>query len=143
MATKTTILRKIISYSWIGVAIGAVFAGYTFFARWDANAKAERIATVREAERARKDVDLLGGDSLKIMQFFASAMVIPKGGKGKLCYGVANAKTVAIRPDVTERLWPALSHCVEITPRQDTEYTLTASDGRGNSTEKKITVMVR
>lgn len=143
METGLTLLRKIVSYTWIAVAIGAIFAAYTFFARWDAQAKADRRAATQDAERARKDVELLGGDSLKIMQFFASATVIPKGKTGKLCYGVANAKTVEIEPGVTERIWPALSHCVEITPTRDTEYTLTAKDASGHSAEKKLTVLVR
>lgn len=136
-------LRKIVSYTWIAVAIGVLYVAYTFFARYDANAKAERIAAAREAEQARKELDVLGGDSVKIMHFFASAMAISKGGKGRLCYGVANAKTVRIEPDVTERIWPALSHCVDIAPKRDTEYTLTATDAAGHSTEKKITVLVR
>jgi hypothetical protein len=140
---RATILRKIVSYMWIAVGIGALFACYTFFARYDENAKIERRKAVQEAERARKDVEMLGGDSLKIVQFFASAMVIPKGGKGQLCYGVANATSVEIEPGVTERTWPALSHCVEIAPKRDTEYTLTAKDATGRATEKKLTVMVR
>lgn len=136
-------LRKMASFMWIPVGIAALYVGYLFFARYDENARMDRQAAEKEAERAKKDVEMLGGDSLKIMQFFASAMSVPKGGKGKLCYGVANAASVSIEPGVTERIWPALSHCVDVAPNQDTEYTLTAKDASGHSVEKKITLLVR
>ncbi len=133
--------RTAMMYTWVAVAIAAIYTGYTLFARHDENAKLTRQATEQDAEEARKEVDRLGGDSLKILQFYAPQM-LAKGQKGQLCYGVANAKTVALEPAV-ERVWPALSRCIEISPAHDTEYTLTAKDDAGHSRQQTLAVQVR
>ncbi len=94
----------------------------------------------KEGEEAQDELNRLGGTSLKINQLYAPAS-LAKGATSKLCYGVVNAKTVALDPPV-ERVWPALTRCIEIKPAHTTTYTLTATDEGGHSTQQSATVEV-
>ena len=42
-----------------------------------------------------------------------------------ICYGVENAKSVSLKPEV-EKLWPAFNRCFDVAPQRSTRYTLTA-----------------
>jgi hypothetical protein len=134
-------LRKVAAYSWFGVAVAVLYVGYIFLARHDENQKLAHQTAEHEAEQAHEELEKLGGDSLKILQFYAPP-TIAKGQTGKLCYGVVNAKTVTLDPPV-DRMWPALTRCIEITPRKDTVYTLVATDAGGHSIHQEVTVQVR
>ena len=70
-------------------------------------------------------------DPVKITAFYPRDGIVTEGGKTLLCYGVTNAKSVRIDPPV-DGVSPALSRCVEIRPKGETQYTLTAegADGR-------------
>ena len=84
-----------------------------------------------------------GGDQLKILGFNAAVTgEIPAGSRVVMCYGVSNADQVKIEPGV-EPIKPALSHCLEVFPKQTTRYTLTAKDGQGNSKSASLTIRVR
>ncbi len=41
-----------------------------------------------------------------------------------------------------EEIWPALSHCLEVAPRKDTEYKLIAEDGAGHSVSQSLVLKV-
>ena len=43
----------------------------------------------------------------------------------------------------THPVWPAFSHCVQVTPRKTTTYKFTAEDGAGHTKEAKAEVKVR
>jgi hypothetical protein len=140
MLYHLSVLRKVIAYGWFALAAGALYVGYTFYARYDANQKMERQTTEKEGEEAEKELNRLGGTSLKIEQLYAPAS-LAKGATGKLCYGVVNAKTVTLDPPV-EHVWPALTRCIEIKPVHSTTYTLTATDEAGHSVQQSATVEV-
>src|SRR5438270_13905778 len=72
---------------------------------------------------------------VKITQFYAAESKVPKGLKGRLCYGVENASRLELSPAV-EQVWPAVTRCFEIAPAKQTTYTLTAY-GEDGSTDKK------
>lgn len=77
-------------------------------------------------------------DPVRILRFYATPQNPFKGEKTMLCYSVENAKQVTLDPPV-DRVWPALSRCVEATPAKSTTYTLTAS--RGSATvSQSVTV---
>jgi hypothetical protein len=82
-----------------------------------------------------------GALTVKITQFYASPPVVPKGEKALLCYGVENAKAVWIEPAV-EKLNPALTRCIEVTPAKTTSYTLTAEDSKGATVRQKASIQV-
>jgi hypothetical protein len=72
--------------------------------------------------------------------FYANPPELPRGAKGVLCYGVEFADSVELDPPV-ERVWPAVSRCFDIAPKQDTTYRLTAK-GPGGETSKEVGVTV-
>jgi hypothetical protein len=78
---------------------------------------------------------------LKITQFYSDPAVIRGAGKANLCYGVEGAAKVSVDPPV-DRVWPAMSHCFEVTPKATTTYTLTAEDSNGTKVSQKTMVQV-
>jgi hypothetical protein len=76
---------------------------------------------------------------VKITQFYASERKIPKGLKGSLCYGVEHASKVELTPAV-DVVWPAPVRCIEIAPKQNTTYTLTAYGEDGSKAVKSVEV---
>jgi hypothetical protein len=83
----------------------------------------------------------LGGDALKILNFYATPGVIRRGQRTLICYGVNQAERVRIEPPV-EQLHPALSHCLEVSPLQDTAYKLIAEDRAGNVVTETLSIKV-
>ena len=77
-----------------------------------------------------------------MLMFYANPGVLKRGSTGLLCYGVANAKSVRIVPDV-EEIKPSLSRCVEVKPKADTHYTFSADDGKGRTVSQSVDVLVR
>jgi hypothetical protein len=112
------------------ILVAALYMAWVFYSRWSDERAARRNAVAIEVERARKDVELNGGTELKIITFYSAPTVISKGQPAQLCYGVANAQSVAIDPPVKD-VWPSRSRCVDVTPKRDTTYTLRAEDGAG------------
>src|SRR5579863_8038917 len=75
----------------------------------------------------------------KITQFYAPDTKIPKGVKGELCYGVEHAAKVELSPAV-EDVWPSPTRCFEISPKENTRYTLTATGADGGKDTKTVDV---
>jgi hypothetical protein len=140
--TNKSFLRRIPLLMPLFILIAALYAGWIFYSRWNDAVQARRAAAVREAERARKDVELNGGSQLKITMLYASPAAVRKGQPVQLCYGVANAKNVAFDPRIDD-VWPSMNRCVDISPKKSTTYTLHADDGAGNAVKAEVTVQVK
>ena len=125
----------------LAILIGALYDGWIFYSRWSSGRAAEQERIRVEAARDLKTVEMLGGDQLKILNFYASPPSIRSGGQSLICFGVNSAKKVRIDPPV-EELHPAVSHCFQVTPKRDTEYTLTADDGAGHSVTQSLQIRV-
>ncbi len=80
-------------------------------------------------------------ERVRITQFYAASPAIGLGDKTKLCYGVENAKTLALTPPV-EQVWPALTRCFDVAPSRTTSYMLTADDGQGKSVSETAKIEV-
>jgi hypothetical protein len=74
----------------------------------------------------------------RITQFYASPANPARGEGSLLCYGTERAKTVRLDPPV-ERVFPAVSYCIEVFPAKKTTYTLTA-ERDGTQDSKSVTV---
>lgn len=109
--------------------------------RWRETRAAEAELQRREAAADREVVERYGSGQLKVLMFYANPPVVRPGGRTMLCYGVANAKSVGIEPDV-EAIQPSLSRCVEVQPKQTTEYTFTAEAEDGSPVRQAVTVRV-
>lgn len=141
----TDVIRKVLPYSTLAVAIAAGYSGWIMYTRYrDAREAEERIEKTKRdrAIEAGRWVNDVVGDEVKILSFAADPGAVRPGGSVLLCYGVANATTVKIEPEV-EGVRPAFTHCVETFPRKTTTYKLTAADGKGHTVSASLTVAVR
>jgi hypothetical protein len=78
---------------------------------------------------------------VKITAFYARDLIVTEGTSTVLCYGVANAKSVRLDPPV-ESISPSLNRCIEVRPKIETRYTLTAEGSIGQSVSESVTVRV-
>ena len=83
----------------------------------------------KQLESDRPAVEHLGGKDLAIQSFYASPGAIHAGETVQLCYDVANATAVTLKPQ-SNAVWPSRSRCVEVSPSKSTTYTLTITDAR-------------
>lgn len=100
------------------------------------------ICVLASCTGTREKAPAKQAELVKITQFYANKSGVPKGEAALLCYGVANAKTVRLDPEV-EKIVPSLSRCIEVAPKQDTTYTLTAVGADGTEVSQKVTVSTR
>lgn len=133
--------RTLLPYSSAALIVAALYAGWTLWSRHDANAQAEQAQKEAEARQAEAVIHQLGDGALKILSFYASPGVVRAGEKALVCYGVSNAKEVKIQPPL-DNVGPSLSRCLEVHPRKDTEYTLTARDAAGHEAHQSFTLQV-
>ena len=122
-------------------AIALVYDGIVFYSRWSGERNAERAKAGAEAEQARKTLELLGGNGLRITAFYATPGLLRLGQHATVCYGVNGAHAVRIEP-LAEAIRPAVNHCLQVTPRKDTEYKLTAEDAAGHSVSQSFVLRV-
>ncbi len=137
-----SLLRRALPWLSVIVLVAAIYDGAIFYSRWSGNQAIERARDAKETERAQKMVELTGGDTLKISNFYALPGAIPAGGHSTICYSVNGAKTLRLEPPV-EEVWPALSHCFDVSPRRDTEYKLIAEDGGGHSVFESLVIKIK
>jgi hypothetical protein len=80
-------------------------------------------------------------DPPKILAFYPREAIVTQGGATVLCYGVSNAKSVRVDPPV-DGVSPSLTRCVEIRPKGETTYTLTAEGSDGQTVSQSATVRI-
>ena len=125
----------------IAVLTAVAYDGWIFFNRWRSAREAARAYQAEEARRARQTIDLIGGTDFRIIDFYAVPQVIQPGSQARICFGVYGAKRVRIEPAVGD-LHPAVSDCLQVAPRKDTEYKLTAEDGAGHTVTRSLRIGV-
>jgi hypothetical protein len=123
------------------VAVAAV-VGYIFLSRWEDNRAAEERAAQKARAQDQHIVDAMGGDNFEILNFYTSPLSIHPGETAEVCYGVANATQVRLDPPAGA-VWPSYSRCIDVSPRADTTYTLTAEDAAGHTKTATVTLLVR
>ena len=134
------LLRRLLPYLTVALVIGIIYDGWIFFSRWNYAREGRKAEQLKEAQDARQTLELLGGDRLKILDFYGPA-AIRRGEHATICYGVNAAEHVRIDPPV-EQLQPAFSHCFQVAPLRDTDYKLTAEDRTGHSATQSLTIKV-
>jgi len=144
-ATPRLTAKKLWLYTSPILALLLVYVGWLMLARWQENKQLEERAAqearAREREEAQRTVETLGGSEFSILSFYATPGMIRRGDSIQLCYGVSNAKTVALDPPVAE-MWPSASRCINLAPTKTTNYTLTATDAQGNKKSVSLEVKV-
>jgi hypothetical protein len=133
--------RKILPFTSAAVIIAMIYVGYIFYSRHQDQKDADQQAAARQAADARKVSALYGGEELKILNFYATAGPLHRGETAQLCYGVSNAQSLHIEPDIHD-VPASYSNCVKIAPKKDTVYTLSATDKKGNTQQISLTMHV-
>jgi hypothetical protein len=124
-------MKRIVRYMLVATVIAVGYAAWVMIGRFVENRRLEEGDQQRRAVAMQALPPALSGSELKILEFYAVPAELRPGEKARLCYGVLNATSVRMEPDI-EKLYPALSRCFDIAPRTTTRYTLTAEgrDGR-------------
>lgn len=142
-AESTSVLRTILKFSWIIVLLAALIVAGIFYSRWQENRDIEQKAADAKRAKAQELVEDFGGNDFKILNFYAAPGAIRRGDEAALCYGVSNAKAVALEPKASEGVWPSLNRCLEVSPKKTTTYTLTATDAAGHKKSAALTLTVQ
>jgi hypothetical protein len=124
------------------IVVVASYTGWVMWSRGQENRALEQQQIEKQREENARAVEMLGGNRFEIQSFYASPGIIARGETAQLCYGVSNAKSVSIVPEVG-RTWPSASRCTDVSPKKDTTYTLTAEDATGNKQTASLTLRVQ
>ena len=135
------IIRKLLPYTTVAAVLALIYLAWVFYSRSSQNRELQRAADQKSVEQARKIDQMYGSGQLKILLFYAVPASVAKGASTQLCYSVANATKVSIDNGV-EEIKPSLNRCVSITPARATTYTLSASDDKGHSENRSLSVQV-
>jgi hypothetical protein len=131
---------RLLRFLWIPIVAAILYLGWVFGfqrGRFGIGSPPQAINTAAKQEFDRT----YSGDSVKIINFYPRDTILTEGNKTLLCYGVTNAKSVRIDPPV-DGVSPALSRCVEVEPKHETHYTLTATGADGRSVSQSTSVQI-
>ena len=79
---------------------------------------------------------------VRITQFYATAGTVLSGQKARVCYGVENARSVHISPELDD-VYPSPSRCLEVVPERTTHYTILAEGFDGAMATRSFTIAVQ
>ena len=135
-------LKKILPYTTVALVIAILYVAYVFYSRHQSDVEAEaRIEAQKQEARERILHTVFGDGEIKFSQFTIDTQSLKRGETARLCYGVENATAVKLDPPV-EQLKPTYLHCMDISPKVTTKYTITAEDGKGHSKSESLTLPV-
>jgi hypothetical protein len=137
-----TFLRRALPFISVALVFAVAYDGWIFYSRWSNAREAQKAESLKQADEARRTIELLGGDRLKILDFYATPPVIVRGQRATICYGVNGAERLRIDPPV-EEIHPAVSHCLQVAPMMDTDYKLTAEDRAGHSVTASLSIKIQ
>lgn len=138
-----SVLRSLLPFTTVGVILAALYVAWTFYSRAQANREAQEQIDAKQAEARKRVVNqIYGSGGVKFSTFGADNGSLRSGESTRLCYGVLNAKTVKIEPSVGEELTPTYHHCMDVKPAKTTTYTITATDDKGQSESRTLTIQV-
>jgi hypothetical protein len=125
------------------VVVALAYLGWVFLSRAQQDRRIEEQAAAAKHAQDQQVFQNLGGNRFDILNFYAYPATIRLGDESDICYGVSNAKSVALEPRGKDPVWPANSRCVKAAPRKTTTYTLTATDAAGHTKTASVTVAVQ
>jgi hypothetical protein len=135
--------RNPLVYTTLLLLIAFGYVVWTFYSRRAQNRAIEAQAAARRRAQDEQSVEMMGGSSFDILNFYASPGQIHKGDTTRICYGVSNAKQVRLDPPSNQGVWPSYGRCVDVSPSKTTAYTLTIEDAAGHAKSATVTIEVR
>ena len=124
--------RKLLIYANVALAFVVIWTAIPLIQRY----KREHAKPVEKPIRRTPEMDWVDpAKGAQIIQFYVYPNVILPGGKSSLCYGVAQVKTVQLDPPAGE-VKPTSNRCLDVSPKQTTTYTLTATGADGKQLQR-------
>lgn len=137
-------LAALLPFTTIAMIIAALYVAWTFYSRHESARKAQEAMETKRQEAEKHNAGLIfGSGEIKFTTFSADHGTVKRGEATLLCYGVVNATTLKIDPPVSEPIKPTNRHCLEVTPKETTTYTLTASNDKGDTKTSSLTIQVK
>ena len=133
------LLRRLQPVLWVASAVAIAYCAWIFTGRIFERKRLEQ--RVHDQGTNPEFKRLYSGDAVRILQYYAREGALHKGESTLLCYGVLNATGVRIEPSI-EGVYPAMNRCLEITPKQTTNYTITA-DGPNGPVTQSVRIIVQ
>jgi hypothetical protein len=141
-AKATSVLQTVSRFATVGVIIAFLYVGWTFYSRHLSDEQAEHdLAAKQQAERQHQADLIFGSGEVKIVSYSVDKASMARGESADLCYGVVNTTKVVIEPHVEDSK-PSAYHCLTVSPRETTTYTITASNDKGESKSLAVTLKV-
>lgn len=124
--------RKLLIYANVALAFVVIWTAIPLIQRY----KREHAKPVEKPIRRTPEMDWVDpAKGAQIIQFYVYPNVILPGGKSSLCYGVAQVKTVQLDPPAGD-VKPTFNRCLDVSPKQTTTYTLTATGADGKQLQR-------
>jgi hypothetical protein len=141
--SSKSLAATLLPYTTILLIVVALYVAWIFYSRWRDKKEAQERAEAAQVAQQKKVVDqVFGSGQVKLLNFSISPIRLRRGESAHLCYGVSNAVSVSIEPHV-EDTKPSYNHCLDISPKKNTTYTLTAKDQAGHVETGSLTVTVQ
>ncbi len=138
-------LQILHTLSWVGtvgVILAALYVTWTIYSNHLYNERAARaIEEQKQAAERRQAEQIFGHGEVKIVSYSIDKSNMARGESADLCYGVVNVTKVVIEPHVEDSK-PSAYHCLSVSPKATTTYTITASNDKGESKSLAVTVHV-
>ncbi len=139
---RTSTLQTVSNFTTVCLVVVVLYLAWTFYSRHASDKQAARdLAAKQQAERQRQADLIFGSGEVKIVSYSVDKASMPRGESADLCYGVVNATKVVIEPHVEDSK-PSAYHCLTVSPRSTTTYTITASNDHGASKTMAVTVQI-
>jgi hypothetical protein len=140
---ESSFLSRLLPITTVGIIIAALYVAWTFYSRHERTQEAEQaIQKKQDDDRKRVANQIFGSGEIKFSTFSIATSVLKRGETTQLCYGVVNATSVKLDPPPPEPLKPSYRHCLDISPKKTTKYTITASNDKGESQSQSLTLRV-
>jgi hypothetical protein len=140
---EESILPRLLRITTVGVVIAGLYVAWTFYSRHQRTEEAEQAIQKKQDDHRKRVADqIFGSGEIKFSTFSIATSVLKRGETTQLCYGVANATGVKLDPPPPEPLKPSNLHCLDISPKKTTTYTITASNDKGEKQSQSLTLRV-
>jgi hypothetical protein len=137
-----SVLQTISRFATVGVVIAILYLAWTFYSRHLSDEQAAQdLAAKKQAQRQHEADLIFGSGEVKIVSYSVDKASMALGESADLCYGVVNATKVVIEPHLEDSK-PSSYHCLTVSPKATTTYTITASNDKGESKSLSVTVKV-
>jgi hypothetical protein len=137
-----SVLRKLLPVTTVALVLAVLYVAWTFYSRYTSNKEAQQNLAAKQQEARQRVVNqVYGSGEIRFSSFSVDTAHLKRGESTQLCYGVVNATSLKLEPPV-EEVKPSYHHCLEVSPKKTTTYTLTAADSAGHTKSLSLELKV-